>query len=83
MRGEAENELDIQHALLSILESENKRNSMLQMETYAKSNWGGISFTKGQTLLHVVAKNGLATICERVLSKRIKENDTYIVEVDI
>jgi len=68
-RGEAENEPDIQRTVLSLLASENKRNSMLQMETYANSSWGDIFFTKGQTLLHVIAKNGLATICRFILDE--------------
>jgi hypothetical protein len=87
-RGKPENEPDIQLAVLSLLASENKRASMLQLEAYANSggianSWGIISFTKGQTLLHVIAKNGLATICQWVLSGRIKGNDTYALEVDI
>ena len=71
-RGEAENEPDIQRAVLSLLASENKKDSMLQLETYANSSWGNISFTKGQTLLHVIAKNGLATICRFILDERNK-----------
>ena len=71
-RGDAENEPDIQRAVLSLLASENKKDSMLQMETYANSSWGDISFTKGQTLLHVIAKNGLATICRFILDERNK-----------
>jgi len=82
-RGEAENEPDVQRAILSLLASENKKDSMLQLETYANSSWGNISFTKGQTLLHVIAKNGLATICKWVLDGRINGNDTYALEVDI
>jgi hypothetical protein len=82
-KGEAENELDIQRAVLSLLASENKRDSMLQLEKYANSSWGNISFTKGQTLLHVIAKNGLTTICELVLHARINGNDKYVLEVDI
>ena len=54
---------------------------MLQMETYANSSWGDIDFTKGQTLLHIIAKNGLATICERVLSRMINGNDTYVKSI--
>jgi len=71
-KGEAENEPDIQRAVLSLLASENKRHSMLQLETYANSIWGNISFMKGQTLLHVIAKNGLATICRFILDERNK-----------
>ena len=81
-KGQAENEPDVQRAVVSLLASENKRDSMLQLETYANSSWN-IFFTKGQTLLHVIAKNGLATICELVLSRRINGNDTYVPEVDI
>ena len=69
---EGEKEPNIQRAVLSLLVSENKRNSMLQMETYANSNWGDIYFTKGQTLLHVIAKNGLATICGFILDAHKK-----------
>jgi ankyrin repeat protein len=69
-RGEAENEPDIQRAVISLLASENKRDSMLQLETYANSSWGNINFAKGQTLLHVICKNGLATICRFILDGR-------------
>jgi len=82
-RGEAENDPDNKRAVLSLLASENKKDSMLQLETYANSSWGQMSFTKGQTLLHVIAKNGLATICKWVLDGRINGNDTYVFRVDI
>lgn len=82
-RGEAENEPVIQRAVFSLLASKNKMDSMLQLETYANSSWGNINVTKGQTLLHVIAKNGLAKICKGVLSRRINGNDTYVLEVDI
>jgi hypothetical protein len=82
-RGEAEKKPDIERAVISLLASKKKRGSMLQLETYANSSWGDIDFTKGQTLLHVIAKNGLAKICKRVLSRRINGNDTYVLQVDI
>jgi len=82
-RGELEKDPHIQGAVLSLLASGNKKDSMLQLETYANSGWGDIFFTRGQTLLHVIAKNGLATICERVLYGRINGKDTYALEVDI
>jgi hypothetical protein len=69
-RGEAENKPDVQRVVLSLLASEKKKDLMLQMATYAKSSWGDIDFTKGQTLLHVIAKNGLATICRFIFDER-------------
>jgi hypothetical protein len=81
-RGEAENEPDIQRAVLSLLASENKKNSMLQLEDdYPK--WFTISFTKSRNLLQVLANNGLARVCKLVLHGRINGNDTYALEVDI
>jgi Ankyrin repeats (3 copies)/Ankyrin repeat len=90
-RGEPENEPYIQRAVLSLLASENKKDSMLQLETYANSSWGDISYTKGQTLLHVIAKNGLATICRFILDEcnkgelqtlGVSETDTNIATQD-
>jgi len=75
-RGKAENDTDVQQAVLSLLTSENKRNSMLQMEAYANSGWGNISFTKGQTSLHVIAGKGLARICEHFLKGM--RNEMYL-----
>jgi hypothetical protein len=71
-RGEAEHLPSIQQAVLRLLASENKRDSMLQLETYANSSWGNIHFRKGQTLLHVICKNGLETICRFILDGRNK-----------
>src|SRR5579859_1107124 len=65
-RGEAERNPYIQQAVLSLLTSENKKNSMLQMEAY-NSTWPTITFTWGQTLLHVIAAKGLAIMCRLVL----------------
>jgi len=70
VRREVENEPDVQRAVLSLLASENKKDSMLQIEQYANSSLGSIHFTKGQTLLHVIAKNELATICRFILDER-------------
>ena len=77
-KGQAENEPDVQRAVLSLLASEKKKDSMLQLESYADSLWYDIFPTERQTLLHVICKNGLATICKQVLSRRVNENDTYV-----
>lgn len=75
-RGEAEKEPDIQRAVLSILASKSQRDLILQITE-------GAYFTKGQTLLHLIAENGLITICELVLSRRVNGNDVYVFKVDI
>lgn len=62
---------DVQIAILEVLASENRRESMLQIESYIDSNRTDISFTEGQTLVHVLARAGLSTLCGRVLD----END--------
>jgi hypothetical protein len=74
----AEESCDVQNTVVSFLKSENKKNSMLQMEEYtSRSNWfDGGSFTKGQTLLHVIAMNGVATVCKRVLAQGPNGNDS-------
>jgi hypothetical protein len=75
-RGEAENFPHIQHAVLSLLASENK-NSMLQMESYADSPWGDITFIGGQTLLHLIAAKGLGTMC-RLVFGMLNQSDRYV-----
>ena len=68
---EAETSSAVQKAALVFLADEMKRNSMLQMKEYVGSSWGNISFNKGQTLLHVIAGNGLARICSIVLNSTV------------
>jgi hypothetical protein len=68
---EAEQCPDVQDAVLSCLASENKTNSILQLEAYASAG-SGTSFTSGQTLLHVMAERGFATTCSLVLEWRLK-----------
>jgi|SRR5271155_5457094 len=79
---QAEDDSEVQEAVLRFLACKNKRDSLLQIEEYANSSRGP-PLTKGQTLLHVIARNGLVKTCKRVLSRRINGNDTYVVEVDI
>jgi hypothetical protein len=82
-RGEAEKDPDIQRAVLSLLASKNKRDLILLIEEYPFSSPSSRDFRRGQTLLHGIAKIGLTTICELVLSRRINGNDTYVFTVDI
>ena len=82
-KGEVEKSPDVQQAVLRLFASENKRNSILQMNAYVSSSGDRLSFTKGQTLLHVIAKNGLAMICRLVLDGRVNGNNMYMLEVDI
>jgi hypothetical protein len=72
---EAEECPDVQEAVLTCLISESKTNSILQLEAYAASGGGGMSFTSGQTMLHVIAERGLATTCSLVLHESGNPND--------
>jgi hypothetical protein len=67
VRGEAEKSADIQKATLHLLANEMKRNRMLCIE--ALSTYPG--FVEGQTLLHVISRLGLATICRVVLEQPV------------
>ena len=79
-RGQAEESPNVQIAIFRLFASQNKRNSILQMETYAK--WGDIYFARDQTLLHVIATNGLATICKLALESRSTNGiDGYLVTI--
>lgn len=69
---QAETSLCIQDAVLQLLESENKRNSIIQMATYADRTWGRPWFIEHQTMLHVIATNGLAKICRHWLNENLK-----------
>ena len=67
---EAENHEEVQKAAISILASENKRNWVLTMKRYVMFGSGNMFDTRGQSLLHVLAKNGLSIICKLVLEAR-------------
>jgi hypothetical protein len=67
VRGEAEKSADIQKATLHLLANEMKRNRMLCIEAPAIHD----IFVEGQTLLHVISRLGLATICRVVLEQPV------------
>lgn len=53
---EAEESPAVQAAVLTLLSSKKKKNSMLQPQAYMSCGWNGDSnFDEGQTLLHVIA----------------------------
>jgi hypothetical protein len=62
-RGKAEESEEVQCAVLRLLESENKKKSMLQIAGFTRSRFGRITLTKGQTPLHIIAEEGLTAIC--------------------
>jgi hypothetical protein len=64
--GEAEQSPDIQQDILRLFASEDRRNAILQIETFANSKWGNICFTAGETILHIMARFGLATMCDLI-----------------
>jgi hypothetical protein len=64
-REAAEKDFAVQKAMFKFLASKNKRDSMLKIAP--------ARFMTGQTLLHVIAKNGLVTICGLVLDMQQPE----------
>jgi hypothetical protein len=62
---QAENSPRVQEAAYEFLISDNKRNAMVQMDKYAKS---GRFYKSDRGLVHVIAENGLAKVCTRVMS---------------
>lgn len=64
---------DIKKGALSLLAADNKRESMLQMEAYAKSFKEQSVVSDGRTILHILAEHGLAKICRRILDERLTE----------
>ena len=58
-----------------MLISEKTKNSILQIESYCNSTWNNISFTKGQTLLHIIAEKGLETVCGLILHEGKSESN--------
>jgi hypothetical protein len=85
-RGDTENNLDVQQLILKFLVSDNKRNSMIQMENNVTPNcmhFGKHVFVKGQTFLHIIAGNGLARICTLVFDGGSNACETYLLTVAI
>jgi hypothetical protein len=78
IRGKAENLPCIQQGVFRLLASEKKRNSIVQMANYAHS-WDRRFLVEGQTLLHIIARNGLATICGNLLNQRPILIGLYII----
>lgn len=78
VRGAAERENVIQNAILETFQSVGKRESMCQCQKYAKTSSGTFGKVKGSSLLHIIAENGLATVCGSLLDETSNENDTYI-----
>jgi hypothetical protein len=77
------NERELQSSLLETFRSRGKRESMGQIQRYAPRSWFSRSFTAsiGQSLLHVVAGNGLAVMCMSLLDEGWDDNDLYILSL--
>jgi hypothetical protein len=85
-RGEAERSPHIRHVVLSLLASEKKRRSVLQMMAYARTDGldldeSDMFYGQGQTLLHLISRQGLITICRLVLHGRIDNSDGYVLAI--
>ena len=73
IRGDEENQMN---TVLRVFKSRGKRESMSQIEEYETR--GSFRKSTGKSLLHIVAANGLATICHSLLSGTLVDsNDPY------
>jgi hypothetical protein len=73
---EAESRLRIQQAVLSLLASENKKNCLHQMVEYAR--WRNVfTFTSRESLLQILATNGLVETCRLVLDQTLNQSSRY------
>jgi hypothetical protein len=82
LRGEAEELPEIQKTVNRLLSSEGRRNFLAQMKRYLRL---GRFYTKeprsGQAVLHIMAANGLAFLCRKVLEITLN-HETYTFVVD-
>lgn len=72
---EAEENSDVQSYVSALLSTEPRRNSITQLETYSHSNWLSTEFAKNQTLLHVAAEKGFASLCRTTLAQELRSNE--------
>lgn len=63
----ADEDSEVQKLVLSVFVSESKRWWALTMKRYVMSGAEDMSDNKGQTLMHIIAKNGLALTCKFAL----------------
>jgi hypothetical protein len=73
------NEREIQSSLLKLFRLRGKRESMSQIQIYSSGRWKPFADSIGQSLLHIVAANGLATVCISLLREGFDDNDLYIL----
>jgi hypothetical protein len=77
------NERELQNSLLDTFRSPGKRESMGQIQRYALRDWFSFAASIDQSLLHIVAGNGLATVCISLLDEGLDDNDLYILSLFI
>jgi ankyrin repeat protein len=64
--------------VVAVFREAKARNSILQIESYCNTTGANVWFTKGQTLLHVLADKGLEAICKFVLAERGESRYNHI-----
>jgi hypothetical protein len=82
VQGEAENLPDIQETVIRLLSSHGRRNFIAQMTMYLRSRWYWAQTSRfGQTVLHIIAANGLGILSRKLLDRTL-DNETYFFVVD-
>lgn len=77
-KGEMEKAPDVQQAIVQLFGSQKKKESFLNMELAISNQHtvGDDTRTRGETFLHIVCRDGLATICGHVLDA-VNGNNRY------
>jgi ankyrin repeat protein len=54
---------------------------MYQIKIYASETWERFTASIGQSLLHIIAANGLTAVCMSLLDEGLNDNDLYILSL--
>jgi hypothetical protein len=76
-RGDAEENDEVQSTALALFSNDKSRRSVLEIEAYI--DYGKVSFTRGQTFLHVAARHGVTKICQVALDEPYMSSSEYVL----
>jgi hypothetical protein len=78
IRGDPKGEEETQDTIFGTFRSVGKRKSIAQMQIYTERTGWKLKLSTGRSLLHVIAANGLAATCKRLLDGTFNDNGGYI-----
>ena len=78
VRGGLEKDVEIQKSIIQTFRSLDSREAMDQIKIYAESTLGKFEVSMARSLLHIVAANGLATVCRCLLDGIYNDDGRYV-----